>query len=225
MPRRPEDSPNWGGKRAGSGRKPKDNACRATIGIRVPQHVADECKALGSTKFLRPIVIAAIERASGRAPAGKAADVPGFDPLDKAGFAKPAPEPDCAVPLVDAGVPCGFPSPALDYAKEELSLTDLLVRNKFATFFVRADGDSMVDAGIWDGDLLVVDRSVEPRSGDIVMAYLHGDFTIKTLRFEAGRPVLHPENAEADYPVIRPTEYDDFRVEGVVMWNLRRQRR
>ena len=132
----------------------------------------------------------------------------------------------------DAFVPNVYPSAkkkagllAPIETREELSLTDLLVRNKFATFFVRADGDSMVDAGIWDGDLLVVDRSVEPRSGDIVMAYLHGDFTIKTLRFEAGRPVLHPENAEADYPVIRPTEYDDFRVEGVVMWNLRRQRR
>ena len=142
---------------------------------------------------------------------------PGFDALNLEGFKRASTAPDpVRVANVEMRVACGFPSPALDYPSEEISLSDLMIRNPAATFFCEARGDSMADAGIDEGDTLIVDRSVEARSGDIVLAYLHGDFTIKRLRIVDGRPELHPENEAADYPVLRPEESDDFSIEGVV---------
>lgn len=80
----------------------------------------------------------------------------------------------------------GFPSPAEQYAEPPLDLNELLVRRPAATYFVRVSGDSMSGAGISDGDLLVVDRSLTPADGDVVIACVDGDFTVKTLRFGKG---------------------------------------
>lgn len=82
----------------------------------------------------------------------------------------------------------------------------------------------MIDAGIFEGDILMIDRSIEPRPGDIVLAYLQGEFTLKTLKFVNGQPELHPQNTSGNYPVIRPGEYDDFQIEGVLVGSGRRYR-
>ena len=88
----------------------------------------------------------------------------------------------CARPLFLTRVPAGFPSPADDYVDRALDLNDLLIRRPEATFFVRVEGDSMTGAGIHSGDLLVVDRSVEARDGDVVIAALDGEMTVKRVR-------------------------------------------
>lgn len=212
-----------GGSRKRAGRKPKIDAL-TTIGVRVLPEIAQRIKAHGGTKFLRPLIENALTQLDNAGkPIATVQSIAGFDALSKTSFLSVASNCKLTIPMVEMTVPCGFPSPALDYAHEEVDLSDLLIKNPLATYFVRAKGDSMVDAGIYEGDILVIDRSVEARNGDIVLAYLDGEFTIKRLRFKEGLPELHPENEAADYPVIQPGPYDDFAVEGVVMWNLRKQ--
>lgn len=121
------------------------------------------------------------------------------------------------VTRIDARIPCGFPSPALDYAEEELNVNDYLLRNPASSFAVEAKGDSMVDAGIFEGDVVFIDRSVRPRLGAIVLAFIDGEFTIKRFAMEKGRPVLEPMNAAANYPVLRPADLASFSIEGVVV--------
>jgi len=87
---------------------------------------------------------------------------------------------------VSGSVVAGFPSPAEQYQEPPLDLNELLVKRPAATFFVRVQGDSMIGEGIHDGDLLVVDRSLRPASGDIIIACVDGDFTVKTLRLGNG---------------------------------------
>ncbi len=88
----------------------------------------------------------------------------------------------CARPLVLTRIPAGFPSPADDYVDGTLDLNDLVIRRPEATFFVRVEGDSMVGAGIHSGDLLVIERDVEVRDGDVVVAALDGEMTVKRVR-------------------------------------------
>ena len=87
---------------------------------------------------------------------------------------------------VSGSVVAGFPSPAEQYLEPPLDLNELLVRRPAATYFVRVEGDSMVGAGIHDGDLLVVDRSLRPADGDVIIASVDGDFTVKTFRLGNG---------------------------------------
>ena len=91
-----------------------------------------------------------------------------------------------AKPSLSGQVQAGFPSPAEQYSEPPLDLNELLVKRPAATYFVRVSGDSMVGEGIRDGDILVVDRSLRPASGDIVIACIDGEFTVKTLRI--GKP-------------------------------------
>jgi len=98
-------------------------------------------------------------------------------------------------------VVAGFPSPAEQYLEPPLDLNELLVKRPAATYFVRVEGDSMVGAGIRDGDLLVVDRSLRPADGDVIIACVDGDFTVKTYRRDKGGVRL--ESANPEYPVIR----------------------
>ena len=87
-----------------------------------------------------------------------------------------------AKPQIAGSVVAGFPSPAEQYLEPALDLNELLVKCPAATYFVRVQGDSMIGRGIHDGDLLVVDRSLDPRDGDVVIAAVDGDFTVKTFR-------------------------------------------
>jgi DNA polymerase V len=128
---------------------------------------------------------------------------------------RPARDPSrLRIPLFAHRVPAGFPSPADDYVEDRLDLNELLVQNSEATYFIRVKGDSMVGAGIHPGDLIVVDRSLAPLDGHVVVAEVDGDLTVKRLRFVADQPELHPENP--GYPVIRFKEGQELRVWGVV---------
>lgn len=124
------------------------------------------------------------------------------------------------VPLFSNPVAAGFPSPAEDYIEATLSLDELCIRHPTATYLLRAGGDSMQGAGIFDGDVLVVDRSIEPRPGMIVVATVRGDFTCKRLEAEAGQPVLRAENPR--YPDIRIAPGEELEVFGVVVAAVRR---
>lgn len=117
---------------------------------------------------------------------------------------------------------CGFPSPAADYESEDIDLSAWLVRKPNSTFIVEASGDSMIDAGICDGDMLIFDRDAQPRGGDIVLALYDGNITVKRLRIVDGRPELHPENAAARYKVICPKSTEQFEIEGVLRGLCRR---
>lgn len=128
--------------------------------------------------------------------------------------AEPIPLPQ----LLDA-VPAGFPSPAQDYDAGPIDLTELLIDDQAATFLVRVSGTSMVDAGIHDGDVVIVDRSKTVRSGDVVVAILDGDFTIKRLVRERGTWALRAENAE--WPDVIVEELSTLEIFGVVTVSLR----
>ena len=111
--------------------------------------------------------------------------------------------PSHLVPLAGGTVRAGFPSPAEDYADEPLDLVAHLVRNRASTFLVRAKGDSMEGAGIQDGALLVVDRSVEAKNGSIIIAVIDGALTVKRLRQRAGKAWLEAANPKfKDIPLV-----------------------
>lgn len=108
-------------------------------------------------------------------------------------------------------VVAGFPSPAEQYLEPTLDLNELLIKRPAATFFVRVQGDSMIDEGIREGDLLVVDRSIRPANGDVIIAAVDGEFTVKTFRRD--KEGVHLVPANKNYPVIdlkRGQELDYF---------------
>ena len=118
------------------------------------------------------------------------------------------------LPLYGCAVQAGFPSPADDYMETKLDLSKHLVKNPSATFFVKAAGDSMIKAGIHPGDILIVDRSIEPKSGKVVIAAIDGQLTVKRLHKSRRGTFLVPENDE--YQPIAITEENEALVWGVV---------
>jgi len=120
--------------------------------------------------------------------------------------------------FVEAKVPAGFPSPADDYFQKSLDLRELLIEHEEATFFIRASGDSMIDFQIHDQDVLVVDRSLKVLDGDIVVAAVNGEFTVKQYSNKGGQIKLRPGNAK--YPEIELKDGSELIVWGVVTWNL-----
>ena len=115
-------------------------------------------------------------------------------------------------------VPAGFPSPAADHPQERIDLNKQLIRNKEATYIFRVKGDSMIGAGIYEGDALLVDRSMDPKHNNIVIAQLNNEFTVKRLYRRGGVVKLIPENNMYLPRLIK--EEDDFVVWGVVTFNL-----
>ncbi|TVQ73641.1 MAG: UV protection and mutation protein [Oceanospirillales bacterium] len=126
------------------------------------------------------------------------------------------------IPLYLERVSAGFPSPAQDYVEQSLDLNQLCISHPAATFFVRVQGDSMRDAGIFPNDVLVVDRALEAKHGDIIIASMNGEMTVKELNTYP-RPCLVPRNSA--YPVMLITEGSDFEVFGVVTNVVRQMRR
>lgn len=118
------------------------------------------------------------------------------------------------LPLQNCSVPAGFPSPAEDYVEHKLDLNSYLVTHPAATFFVRASGNSMTGANIHDGDLLIVDRSIEAAHNDIVIAVVLGEITVKRLHYLRGEIALVPENDS--YQTIFINEHSDLHIWGVV---------
>ena len=117
-------------------------------------------------------------------------------------------------PLYLSKVAAGFPSPGDNYVERSLDLNEHLVRHKEATFFVRVNGDSMTGAGIFDGDLLIVDRAVTPEAGRIVVAAINGELVVKRLKLDKGQVWLVSENP--DYAAIEMKEGMEFVIWGVV---------
>ena len=134
----------------------------------------------------------------------------------------PAPAP-VSVPVFAALVPAGFPSPAADYVEGTLDPNEHLIRHPAATFFVRIVGDSMTGAGIHHGDLAIVDRSIEPRPGHVVVAVLDGELTVKTLARRGGLTTLEPANP--DYKAIEVRDDAALQVWGVVTATIHRLER
>ena len=139
----------------------------------------------------------------------------GSVPADGEAALRPAlAPPPLALLLYGARVPAGFPSPAEEHVEGRLDLNEHLIRHPAATFFVRASGDSMLGAGIHPGDLLVVDRSLEPAHGKVVIAVVDNELTVKRLEVRDGRVRLLAENDR--YPPIACAEGADLRIWGVV---------
>jgi DNA polymerase V len=118
------------------------------------------------------------------------------------------------IPLYTCPVSAGFPSPSDDYLEAKLDLNQHLIKHPVATFFVRVSGDSMINAGIHDGDLLVVDRSLDPQDGRVIVAVVNGEMLVKRLRMKLQQIYLVAENPS--YPSLLITEAMDFQVWGVV---------
>ncbi len=181
-----------GGARPGAGRKPGSNDYgESTRAIRVPISLYPEIQAM--------LANLKTQRKQGAAPEGVL-----------------LPDPSAlrqAFPLYASRVPAGFPSPADDYVDKRLDLNDLVERPA-ATFFVKVTGDSMTGASIQDGDLLVVDRSLEPTDGKIVIAAVNGELTVKRLALKEGSVWLMPENPA--FPPLQLKEGLDCVIWGVV---------
>lgn len=125
---------------------------------------------------------------------------------------------DIKVPLYASAVSAGFPSPADDYLELSLDLNQYLIKHPAATFYVRVKGDSMINAGIHDGDLLIVDKSVEPENNDVVVCVINGEFTVKRLKKVNEEIYLIPENSH--YQAVKISENMDFQVWGVVTYTI-----
>ena len=121
-----------------------------------------------------------------------------------------------SIPMFSDSVQAGFPSPAEDHMDMDLNLNDHLVQNPSATFCVKAIGESMKDAGIKSGDIMIVDKSLEPKNRSIVLAIIDGEFTVKRVNLNDKELYLVPENS--NFSPIKITEDMDFKVWGVVTY-------
>ena len=139
-----------------------------------------------------------------------------FKPLRIVGVASPEEKDPPVLPLYLTPVQAGWPSPADDYIDSEINLHELIVSNSAATFFLRAAGDSMIECGIHDGDLLVVDRSREALHNRVVIAAIDGELLVKRLQRRGKRTFLAPANP--DYPDIEITHLEYVHIWGVVTY-------
>jgi DNA polymerase V len=189
-----------GGRRPGAGRKPGNNMAQPTTVIRVPINTAEAIKDFISTLKRKHTL-------QGQA---------GVVDLIQFTQAKQR----VILPLYTSKVAAGFPSPADDHVEQRLNPSDYLVENDTATFFVRVKGDSMIEAGIFDNDVLVIDRSRTQQTGDIVLAVLDGEFTVKTLGWSRKSVKLIPANR--NYPVIEIKKGQSLEIWGVVTGSMRK---
>jgi DNA polymerase V len=118
------------------------------------------------------------------------------------------------LPFMEAGISAGFPSPALDFIDLKIDLNKHVVKHPSSTFYGRVKGVSMIDAGIHDGDLLVIDKSLEPKNGKIAVCYIDGEFTVKRITIKAGQCWLMPANK--DYQPIQITTDNELLIWGIV---------
>ena len=124
-----------------------------------------------------------------------------------------------ALPLVDGGIAAGFPSPAQDYFDLKIDLNKELIANPLSTFYGRVKGASMQDAGIVEGDILVIDKSIEPQDGDTAVCYIDGEFTLKYIKIESDAVYLIPANP--NFKPIKVTENNNFCIWGVVTYSIK----
>ena len=122
------------------------------------------------------------------------------------------------IPLLNDSVSAGFPSPADDYTEESIDLNEHLISNPFSTFFLRVKGESMINAGIKDKDLIIVDKSLIAKPGNIIIAMIDGEFTIKRLSIKNDELYLKAENH--NYPDFRFKNHIDVQIWGVVVYSI-----
>lgn len=127
------------------------------------------------------------------------------------------------LPFADQGIQAGFPSPAQDYISETIDLNRELIHHPAATFYGRVSGDSMIDEGIEPGDILVIDRSIEPADGELAVCCLDGEFTLKRISLRQGQVWLVPSNERFDPILVTPE--NSFEVWGVVTYTIKQHRR
>lgn len=125
--------------------------------------------------------------------------------------------------FADEGIKAGFPSPAQDYLEQAIDLNKELIRHPASTFYGRVVGDSMRDEGIEEGDILVIDKSLELLDDDLAVCYIDGEFTVKRVRLEADAAWLVPSNN--NYPLIKVTKDNEFMVWGIVTYTIKKNRR
>lgn len=123
------------------------------------------------------------------------------------------------LPMVEGGIAAGFPSPAQDYIDLKIDLNKELITNPSSTFYGRVKGSSMKDAGIVDGDILVIDKSLEPKDGDTAVCFIDGEFTLKYIKIEPDAVYLIPANSK--FQPIKVTEDNNFCIWGVVTYSIK----
>lgn len=124
------------------------------------------------------------------------------------------------LPFITAGIKAGFPSPAADFDGTKISLDAVLVKNREATFYAKASGTSMTGAGIDDGDVLVIDRSLEPRNNKVAVCLLDGEFTVKRIKVSKDEMLLMPENKA--FEPIKITEENQLIIWGIVTYVIKK---
>ena len=127
------------------------------------------------------------------------------------------------LPFADEGIRAGFPSPAQDYMELAIDLNKELIKHPASTFYGRVVGDSMRDEGIEEGDILVIDKSLELMDDDLAVCFIDGEFTVKRVRLEPDAAWLIPSNI--DYPPIKVTKDNEFIVWGIVTYTIKKNRR
>ena len=132
-------------------------------------------------------------------------------------------ESSLALPLAAGGIAAGFPSPAQDYIDLKIDLNKELINNPSNTFYARVKGSSMIDAGISDGDILVIDKSVEPQDGDTAVCFIDGEFTLKYIKIEPDVVWLVPANPK--FKKIEVTEENNFCIWGIVTYSIKNHKR
>ena len=127
------------------------------------------------------------------------------------------------LPYADEGIRAGFPSPAQDYMELAIDLNKELIKPPTSPFYGRVVGDSMKDEGIEEGDILVIDKSLELMDDDLAVCFIDGDFTVKRVRLESDAAWLVPSNVK--YPPIKVTKDNEFMVWGIVTYTIKKNRR
>jgi len=125
--------------------------------------------------------------------------------------------------MAEGGIAAGFPSPAQDYVDLKIDLNKELIANPSSTFYARVKGNSMIDAGISDGDILVIDKSLVPRDGDTAVCYIDGEFTLKYIRIETEGVFLVPANPA--FPIIKVNENNHFHIWGIVTYSIKNHKK
>jgi DNA polymerase V len=123
------------------------------------------------------------------------------------------------LPFISGGIKAGFPSPAADFDETKISLDHVLVKNRETTFYAKASGTSMIGAGIDDGDILVIDRSLEPQNNKIAVCLIDGGFTVKRIKIEKECVYLMPENQE--FQPIKVTNENELIIWGIVTYVIK----
>ncbi len=139
---------------------------------------------------------------------------------EKLNFLKPGKGNSLGQWLIEQGISAGFPSPADDFKEIRISLDKELVKNKESTFYARVSGDSMIEAGLDDGDLIVIDRSLDPENGKIAVCFIDGEFTVKRINKEEGKLFLMPQNKM--YKPIEIKEGNELIIWGIVEYVIKK---